>query len=236
MKRSLGDFPLDPHFIPNYDPWDQRLCLAPDGDFFKVLREGKADVVTDHIDRFTENGILLRSGRELEADIIITATGLNLLAFGGMSLTIDEEEVDLSKKYTYKGMMLNDVPNAIFFIGYTNASWTLKSDLTSEYTSRLMAHMEKKGYDYFVAGIDPEDAGDVPVMDLQSGYVQRSLHLMPKQGKRIPWKLYQNYFLDFFTLRLRPVEDDALEFKRISRAVSKRSGLRQRRSSVRSIF
>lgn len=214
MKKELGDFPLDPHFIPNYDPWDQRLCLAPDGDFFKALREGKADVVTDHIDRFTENGILLQSGRELEADVIITATGLNLLAFGGIAMSVDGEAIDLPEKYTYKGLMLNDVPNAVFFIGYTNASWTLKSDLTSEYAHRLMEYLDKHDYNYFVAHIDHEDAGDVPVMDLESGYVQRSAHLMPKQGNRVPWKLYQNYFLDFFTMRIRSVEDDALEFKK----------------------
>ena len=145
-KKDLGDFPIDPHFIPNYNPWEQRFCIAPGGDFFKAIREGKASVVTDHIDRFVVNGILLKSGKILEADIIITATGLDLVAFGGVKFQIDSKPFDVSKSFVYKGVMLSNLPNFFVFVGYTNASWTLKSDLTSEYISRVLRYLDKHNY------------------------------------------------------------------------------------------
>ncbi len=210
-KKELGEFPVEPHFVPNYNPWDQRFCLAPDGDFFKAIREGKATVVTDHIERFTENGILLKSGKKLEADIIITATGLELLPIGGIELNVNDKPVQLNEKYAYKGLMLSEVPNFIFFVGYTNASWTLKSDLTSEYASRLLNYMRKRKFSYFVAELN-DDIGEVPILDLKSGYVMRAAHLFPKQGEKTPWRLYQNYFMDYVALRMGNILDKNIRF------------------------
>ena len=150
VQKQLGDIPANPHFSPNYKPWDQRFCVAPDGDLFQTLKQGKADIVTDHIETFTEKGIKTTSGKELEADIVISATGLKLLAFGGAKISIDDNEFDISKSLTYRGLMLSGLPNCIFFAGYTNASWTLKSDLTSEYASRLLKFMDQKNYKYMV--------------------------------------------------------------------------------------
>lgn len=211
-QKHLGDFPAKPHFEPNYNPWDQRFCMAPDGDLFKAIRTGKANVVTDTIKSFTKKGIQLSSGMKLEADIIISATGLKLLAFGGSKISIDNKKFSPADAVTYKGLMLSGLPNCIFFAGYTNASWTLKSDLTSEYASRLFNYMDKKNYKFFMPVIDHKKMNISPLLNLQSGYINRSSHLFPKQGSRLPWKLYQNYFLDFKMLRINKIRDKNLIF------------------------
>ncbi len=206
-------YDLDTHFAPAYDPWDQRLCLVPDGDLFTAIREGVVDVVTDHLETFTPTGLRLRSGRELPADLVVTATGLSLLAFGGMQLVVDGEEVQLPETMAYKGMMLSGLPNFAYVIGYTNASWTLKADLVSEYVCRLLAHLRDRGYDTVVPVRDPE-VSEEPFMDFASGYVQRSLHELPKQGDRAPWRLRQNYLRDVLTIRRGGLEDGVLRFSR----------------------
>ena len=212
-QKQLGSFPAKPHFEPNYKPWDQRFCVAPDGDLFKAIRHGKANIITDNIDSFTEKGLKLKSGKNLEADIIISATGLKLLAFGGSEISIDNNPYDPSNAVTYKGLMLSRLPNCIFFAGYTNASWTLKSDLTSEYASRLFKFMEKKKYKYFTPNTLDEKMNISPLLNLNSGYIHRSSHMFPKQGSSLPWKLYQNYFLDYKMLRINKIKDRYLTFK-----------------------
>jgi cation diffusion facilitator CzcD-associated flavoprotein CzcO len=185
------------------------MCLVPDGDLFTAVRDGRASVVTDHIDTFTESGIRLQSGAELPADIIVSATGLNLLAVGGMRLAVDGHEVDLSKTVSYKGMMLSGVPNFAWTIGYTNASWTLKADLVAEYVCRLLKHMDANGY----VSVTPDAAhasAVSPFLDLDSGYVKRSLADLPKQGEHAPWRLHQNYVKDVRLLRRGPVDDDVV--------------------------
>jgi monooxygenase len=212
VVRSLPPgYDVDKHFKPRYNPWDQRMCLVPDGDLFRSISKGEASVVTDKIATFTERGIELESGEELEADVIVTATGLNLLFLGGIELTVDGERVDVSSKMTYKGMMLSGVPNAAFTVGYTNASWTLKADLTSEYVCRLLNHMDAHGYKRCVAEVDPS-VSEQPLLDFTSGYVQRSLDDFPKQGSEEPWKLRQNYVLDIRTIRRGAIDDGAMRF------------------------
>ena len=209
-QRKLGNFPAKPHFEPNYNPWDQRFCIAPDGDLFRAIREGKANVITDKIDSFYKKGIKLVSGKNLEADIIISATGLKLLAFGGSKISIDNSPYNPSDAITYKGLMLSGLPNCIFFAGYTNASWTLKSDLTSEYASRLFNLMDKKNYSFFMPKIEKQNMNITPLLNLNSGYIHRSSHLFPKQGSKLPWKLYQNYFFDYTMLRINKIRDKNL--------------------------
>ena len=209
-QRKLGNFPAKPHFEPNYNPWDQRFCVAPDGDLFRAIREGKANVITDKIDSFNKKGIKLVSGKNLEADIIISATGLKLLAFGGSKISIDSRPYNPSDAITYKGLMLSGLPNCIFFAGYTNASWTLKSDLTSEYASRLFNLMDKKNYSFFMPKIEKQNMNITPLLNLNSGYIHRSSHLFPKQGSKLPWKLYQNYFFDYTMLRINKIRDKNL--------------------------
>jgi cation diffusion facilitator CzcD-associated flavoprotein CzcO len=204
-------YDVDKHFKPRYNPWDQRMCLVPDGDLFKSISKGEASVVTDRIATFTERGIELESGEELEADVIVTATGLNLLFLGGIELTVDGEELDVPSKMTYKGMMLSGVPNMAFTVGYTNASWTLKADLTSEYVCRLLNHMDAHGHRRCVAEVDPS-VSEQPLLDFTSGYVQRSLDRFPKQGSKEPWKLRQNYVFDIRTIRRGPIDDGAMRF------------------------
>ena len=213
VQKQLGDIPANPHFSPNYKPWDQRFCVAPDGDLFQTLKQGKADIVTDHIETFTEKGIKTTSGKELEADIVISATGLKLLAFGGAKIFIDDNEFDISKSLTYRGLMLSGLPNCIFFAGYTNASWTLKSDLTSEYASRLLKFMDQKNYKYMVPKVIDEDLETIPLLNLNSGYIHRSENEFPRQGSKLPWRLYQNYFRDYKTLRINKLTDKELQFK-----------------------
>lgn len=214
VKKALGkDYDVETHFSPNYNPWDQRLCMVPDNDLFDAINEGKADVVTDHIETFTEKGLALKSGKELEADIIVTATGLKILLFGGMSISVDGKKINPSEHYVYRGMMISDVPNLALSIGYTNASWTLKTDLTCEYVCRLLNHMNKTGAKYCTPKVDPSNMEDEPLLDFNSGYVLRALDGLPKQGSKKPWKLNQNYPLDVVTLRYSSLKDDALEYK-----------------------
>ncbi|MGZ4656067.1 MAG: flavin-containing monooxygenase [Blastococcus sp.] len=213
QKQLPEGFDVDTHFNPPYNPWDQRLCLVPDGDLFRALRHGKASIVTDTVARFTERGIDLESGKHLDADIIITATGLNLLPLGGMALSMDGEPVDVSKTVSYKGMMISGVPNFTMVIGYTNASWTLKADLVNRYVCRLLNHLDANGY-VAATPVAPPEGADAPFLDLASGYVQRSLSQLPKQGGRTPWRLHQNYIRDVRLMRSGPLEDEGMTFQR----------------------
>ena len=213
VRQELGpDYDVATHFTPRYDPWDQRLCAVPNGDMFAAIREGRAEVVTDHIDRFTATGIQLQSGAHLEADIVVLATGLNLKFAGGVEYQIDGRPIDFTEHYIYRGMMFSDLPNMAFTVGYTNSSWTLKVDLTANYVCRLLNHMKKHGY----ASVMPRLKGTVeqePFLDFDAGYVLRSRNKFPKQGNRLPWKNYQNYIRDFISLRLGKLGDKELEFK-----------------------
>jgi cation diffusion facilitator CzcD-associated flavoprotein CzcO len=213
-KQLPPGYDIDRHFKPRYSPWDQRMCLVPDGDLFEAISSGSASVVTDHIDTFTEQGLRLKSGAELQADLIVTATGLNLQAFGGMEIAVDGREVDLSETTSYKGMMLSGVPNLAMTFGYTNASWTLKCDLTCGYVCRLLNYMDEHGYGRCMPQHRDPSLESVPFIDFSSGYVQRSIDQFPKQGPKAPWRLYQNYALDILTLRFGPIEDGAMEFSR----------------------
>ncbi len=212
MKALPPGYDVDTHFKPRYNPWDQRLCLVPDADLFKALHSDRAEIVTDRIESFSERGIELESGRELEADIVITATGLNLLFLGGMRISIDGEEPDLARALTYKGMMLNDFPNFAYTLGYTNASWTLKADLTSEYICRLLNHMDAGGYRVCTPRVSDPSITEEPLLDFNSGYVLRSIDQLPKQGSKEPWKLRQNYPVDLRMLRHGSIEDGAMQF------------------------
>jgi cation diffusion facilitator CzcD-associated flavoprotein CzcO len=207
-------YDVDKHFKPRYNPWDQRLCLVPDSDLFKVISDGSAEIVTDTIKGFDESGIELDSGERLDADVVVTATGLNLLFLGGMRVSVDGEERDLTQAFVYKGMMLSGVPNFAFTIGYTNASWTLKADLTAEYVCRLLQHMDAHGYDSCGPELGPGGISEVPLLDFNSGYVLRALDHLPKQGAVEPWKLKQNYPLDLRMLRHGALEDGAMRFSR----------------------
>lgn len=212
-KLQLGkDFDVDEHFSPQYKPWDQRLCLVPNGDLFKSLRKGSSSIVTDHIDQFYDKGIRLKSGKSLEADVVVTATGLELLALGGIKIEVDGKLVDIAETTQYKGMMLSDVPNLFFATGYTNASWTLKCDLTSEYVCRLINHLDKTNKNICVPRTKNSTLKQVMSIGLESGYVQRSIDKFPKEGIISPWKLHQNYFLDLIGLRFKSVKDDFMEF------------------------
>ncbi len=214
VKKRTGVGVAASHFTPTYNPWDQRLCLVPDSDLFEALRDGKASVVTDHIETFTETGLRLRSGRELPADLVVTATGLKLKLLGGMQVEVDGVPVSSSKTMAYKGLMLSGVPNLAFAIGYTNASWTLKCDLASEYVCRLIDHMDARGYRSCVPRLrDPNVKGE-PILDFTSGYVKRAADQLPRQGSIAPWKLHQNYALDRMMFRRSPLEDGTMEFSR----------------------
>src|ERR1700754_2519078 len=213
VKVALGpDYDIGTHFTPRYNPWDQRLCLVPDGDLFRAIRENRAAVVTNEIETFTQNGIRLKDGSEIEADIIVTATGLNLQVLGGLDVTVDGRAVDFSRTLNYKGMMYSDVPNLAAALGYTNASSTLKCDLTCEYVCRLLNYMDRRGYRECVPhNVDP-DITELPSVTFTSGYVQRSVAKMPKQGSKRPWRLYQNYALDIVTLRFGRVDDGVMQY------------------------
>lgn len=214
VERLLPkEFDVGKHFGPSYDPWDQRLCLVPDGDLFRAIRHRKADVVTDRISEFTEKGLKLESGAELEADIIVTATGLNLLLFGGIEVRVDGEKVEPSQRVAYKGLMLSGVPNFAFAIGYTNASWTLKCDLVAEYVCRLLKHMDQRGYRVVIPKAPDPALPTEPIIDLKSGYVLRSIDQLPKQGAKTPWRLNQNYELDVQLLKTGAL-DEGLEYRR----------------------
>jgi cation diffusion facilitator CzcD-associated flavoprotein CzcO len=211
IRQLPAGFAVDTHFNPRYDPWDQRLCLVPNGDLFKAVGDGSASIVTAEIERFTPRGIALRSGEELEADVIVTATGLNLLAFGGVAFAVDGEEVELPRTMAYKSMMLSGLPNFVYTIGYTNISWTLKADLVSEYACKLIRHMDAHGYTRAVPVRDPS-VGERPFLDFEPGYVLRSLHELPKQGAEEPWRLSMSYMIDVLKIRLGRVDDGVLEF------------------------
>lgn len=206
-------YDVETHFTPRYNPWDQRLCLVPDNDLFQAIRTGAASVVTDHIDRFTATGIRLKSGQELAADVVVTATGLQLELLGGMTVAVDGEPVEFSKVFSYKGMMYTGVPNLASSFGYTNASWTLKADLTCAYVCRLLTYMDAHGY-VEARPEHPVDAPEVPWLDFSSGYVQRAIHLFPKQADKAPWRQHQNYALDLMALRFGRVDDGAMRFTR----------------------
>jgi monooxygenase len=213
VRKELGpEYDIDTHFTPTYNPWDQRLCLVPDADFFNAIKSGKASVATDRIDTFTENGIKLTSGAELPADIIVTATGLALELLGGMQVTVDGKDIDLAKTFNYKGAMFSDVPNLASTFGYTNASWTLKADLTSAYVCRLLNYMDQHGMRQCTPRNRDASLETEPFLDFSSGYVQRAIDQLPKQGTRTPWKLYQNYALDIVTLRYSKLNDGVMEF------------------------
>jgi monooxygenase len=214
-KRQLPEgYPVATHFNPRYNPWDQRLCAVPDGDLFKAIGRGRVSLVTDRIETFTEQGIALASGQQLEADVIVTATGLNLLALGGIELSVDGATVDLAETMAYKAMMISDVPNFAFAVGYTNASWTLKVDLVCEHLGRLLAYMDEHGYASCTPHNDDPTLQTRPLLDFAAGYVQRSVHEWPRQGSRLPWSLAMSYAQDVKNLRIAPVEDHALRFAR----------------------
>jgi cation diffusion facilitator CzcD-associated flavoprotein CzcO len=213
VRQMLGpDYDIDTHFTPRYNPWDQRLCLVPDADFFRAIRRGKVSLVTDHIKSFTETGVKLKSGAELAADLIVTATGLMLVPLGKAKLSVDGRAVDPAKTFIYKGMMYSDVPNLASVFGYTNASWTLKADLVCEYVCRLINHMDRGGYRQCTPRNGDPTLAEEPWVNFSSGYIQRALSLQPKQGSKRPWKLYQNYALDLLSLRFGSMRDQAMVF------------------------
>lgn len=212
VRRQLGKNADMSHFTPKYNPWDERVCAVPDGDLFKVIRQGKASVVTDHIDTFTKTGIRLKSGQELQADMIITATGLNLQLLGGMKVQVDGQPFEMTETLNYRGVMFKDLPNLAMIFGYTNASWTLKADLSSEYICRLLKHMDKHGLRQCTPRNYDSSLAIEPFLGLASGYIQRAKNVLPKQGNKAPWKLYQNYALDLANLRFSKLEDGAMTF------------------------
>ncbi|MEV4316236.1 NAD(P)/FAD-dependent oxidoreductase [Actinocrispum sp. NPDC049592] len=214
VKQLPAGYDVDTHFKPEYNPWDQRLCLVPDGDLFRSIKHGKASVVTDRITEFTETGLRLESGAELEADIIITATGLRLLAMGGIRLAVDGDDIKLPETMAYKGLMLSGVPNCAFTVGYTNASWTLKADLVSEFVVRVLRHMDDHGYDKCVPMNDDPAVTEKPLLDFAAGYVLRSIDEFPKAGSRAPWQLGMSYAHDLVKLRYGKIDDGALKFSR----------------------
>ncbi len=213
IRKILGPaYDVDTHFHPRYNPWDERLCSVPDNDLFHAIKDGRCSVVTDHIETFTPTGIRCQSGKELEADLIVSATGLKLKLAGGIEVLVNEEPIDLSTKLNYKGSMLQDVPNAAIIVGYTNASWTLKADLVCSYVCRLLKYMDAHGHSVCVPLLDRDDMKQLPLIDFSSGYIQRSLDKLPKQGDRSPWRLNQNYIQDRKILTHQPVNDGVLRF------------------------
>jgi len=218
VKKELEDaYDIEKHFTPKYNPWDQRVCLAPDSDFFESLKSGKATVVTDHIDSFTEKGILLQSGEELEADIIVTATGLTLLHFGGIDMQVDSQPINKGDLVTYKGMMFSGLPNLALAFGYTNASWTLKCDLTSKFVARLLNYMSENGYSTCHPVQDDPNLELIPFVDFNSSYILRHVDELPKQGKELPWKLKQNYFADRKMIGKGKLDDGFLKFTKMKK-------------------
>ncbi len=210
-KQLRPGYDVEKHFTPKYAPWDERVCLVPDGDLFDAINEGRASIATDHIETFTETGIRLKSGESIDADIIVTATGLKLRLMGGIALRVDGREIDISESMMYKAMMFSDVPNLALWFGYTNASWTLKCDLTSEYMCRLLNHMDTHGYSQCVPQHDPS-VQERSFLPLTSGYIKRGRDGLPKQGDRAPWKLKQNYAFDIANIRYSDVDDGVMKF------------------------
>jgi cation diffusion facilitator CzcD-associated flavoprotein CzcO len=205
-------YPLDPHFTPRYKPWDQRICLLPDADLFSAISQDRARMVTDTIDMIEPQGIRLHSGEFLHADLIVTATGLDLLGFGGMQISVDGVPLEVAKCLSYKGMMLNGVPNFAYVFGYTNASWTLNSDLTGQYVLRLLRHLRRKGFGSVTPQLNDATVQPEPWVDFSSGYFQRAMDRFPQQGSKKPWRLYQNYVRDLLALRWGALEDGVLQF------------------------
>jgi cation diffusion facilitator CzcD-associated flavoprotein CzcO len=215
VRYFLGpDYDIEKHFTPRYNPWDQRLCLVPDADLFRAIRAKQVSVVTDQIETFTETGIRLKSGSELEADLIVTATGLALQLLGGMTMEVDGKAINPADTFAYKGMMYSDVPNFAVVSGYTNASWTLKADLVCEYVCRLLNHMQKNGLRQCTPRLDDPDMERLPWVDFSSGYIQRAVDKFPKQGARRPWRLHQNYAMDLMSLRYGSMRDKAMVFSK----------------------
>ncbi|WP_281178504.1 flavin-containing monooxygenase [Amycolatopsis jejuensis] len=217
-KQLPPSIPVDPHFVPRYRPWDQRLCVAPGADLFAAFRNGKADIVTDQVVRFTESGVALHSGQALSADVIVTATGLRMTAFGSIALSVDDRPIVPSEQLVYKGMMFAGVPNLAWCVGYVNASWTLRADLASRYVCRLLTHLTRHGYDTCVPSPPaiPEPRRR-PILDLKSGYVLRAAANLPRQGDRRPWQIRQNYLLDTMDMRLHRLDDGVMKFHRTTR-------------------
>ena len=213
VRKEIGKELANEHFTPEYDPWDQRLCLVPDSDLFKSIKNGTASVVTDHIETFTEKGLKLKSGKELEADIIVTATGLVMKMMAGLNLVVDGESVDMSKTLTYKGMMYSDIPNAASALGYTNASWTLKADLTAQYICRMLNFMDENNYKTCTPKLNDPTITPEPPVDFSSGYIQRAMESLPKQGSKLPWRVNQNYIKDIRMFRYGQIDDGTMEFK-----------------------
>jgi monooxygenase len=206
------DYPVDTHFKPNYNPFDQRVCFLPDGDLFRALRKKAAEIVTDTIEKFTPNGIQLTGGRHLDADIVVTATGLDLLPIAGLTPVVDGVAKPVNEAFVYKGMMLSDVPNFAFVVGYTDLPWTLKADMVNQYVGRLMRYMDRRGYRKCVPLRKNGGMGSKPLMDITSGYALRAVHRLPQQGDRAPWKLYQHYLRDRLKLFGGKLDDGAMSF------------------------
>ena len=213
IAKILEDKYEDKHFNPKNNPWDQRLCLVPDADMFKTIKSGKGVMVTDTIKSFTKSGILLDSGKELNADIIVTATGLNIKVFGGIKGTVDGKLIDTSQIHTYRGCMASEVPNLVFAVGYTNASWTLKVDLVAQFTTRLLNHMKKNNYKACTPRFDTDIFKTERLLDFDAGYILRAKDQLPKQGNKLPWKIYQHYIKDVFMIKYGKVKDKYLEYR-----------------------
>ncbi|OHV05315.1 flavin-containing monooxygenase [Mycobacterium talmoniae] len=222
-RQAVNNLPpgyaVDTHFKPPYDPWDQRLCLIPDADLYTAISDGRAAVVTDHIDHFDATGIALRSGAHLDADVIVTATGLQLQALGGVRISLDGTEIKPQERFVYKAHMLEDVPNLFWCVGYTNASWTLRADMTARATAKLLAYMRTRGYTHAYPHLGGEPMPEKPAWDIQAGYVQRALHALPKSGTRRPWNVRQNYFADAIDYRFDRIEE-AMVFGRAADRVA----------------
>lgn len=213
IQKELGEAYEKQHFDPMYNPWDQRLCLVPDSDLFAAIKSGKAEVVTDTIKQFTENGIQISSGEVIDADIIVTATGLKIQLMGGMVLKVNGKTIDSGSTHCYRGVLLSDVPNFAVTVGYTNATWTLKCDLNCHFVTRLLNHMDKNNYQICIPRFDSEVFASEPLLDFDSGYIQRALDILPMQGSKSPWKVYQNYLLDTVSLKYSKLNDDYLEYE-----------------------
>lgn len=215
-KELPDGYPVDKHFNPTYNPWEQRLCVVPDGDLFQVINEGNASVVTDTISHFTERGVVMESGERVEADLIVSATGLKMQLLGGAGLTVNGKSLKFNQSMIYKGMMVSDVPNLIYAFGYTNASWTLKVDLTANYLCKLLNFMDQNGYEVVIPEREDKES-DESFLNLSSGYIQRAKKMLPKQGKKRPWRVYQSYLADMLATRFGRVNDGVLRFKKWSR-------------------
>ena len=213
IKKTLGDKYEDKHFTPKYEPWDQRLCLVPDNDLFEALKSGKAEIVTDTIEKFTSDGIQLNSGKLLEADIIVTATGLKVQLLGGMKLVIGGEPFNIGQAHAYRGVMMSDAPNFAVAVGYTNASWTLKCDLNCHFVTKVLNYMKENNYATCTPRFDDTVFETEPLLDFDAGYIQRALDILPKQGSKEPWKVHQNYLRDLRSLKHAAIDDEYLEYE-----------------------